>query len=94
LPYFRAPFSKDESSDYIEKRDWEINYGFEYDHKESKFLSREKSHTLSIGPADSKWSVKFEHAARKNIIEKYSSREFIKNESLNTVKQSIGLQYA
>ena len=75
-------------------KEWIIDYTFEYDHKESKFLSRERSNVLSIGPSNSYWSVKFENTMRKNIIEKYSSRDFIRNESMHSLKQSVALQYA
>ena len=49
---------------------------------------------MTFGPLDSHWSVTFENTLRKNIIEKYSSREFIKNETMHTVKQSVALQHA
>mmetsp|Transcript_38249 Transcript_38249/g.36605 ORF Transcript_38249/g.36605 Transcript_38249/m.36605 type:complete len:138 (+) Transcript_38249:182-595(+) len=73
--------------------DWEFNYNFEMDHKESKFLSRERAHVVTLGPRESSWSLKLESITRKNIIDKYSSREYIKNETLPTHKYSAALQY-
>lgn len=66
---------------------------YEIDSIQSKFLCHQNSFQFLFGPQSSKWRIKLEYAERKNKSDYYQSREFLKNEMLHTLKQSIGLQY-
>lgn len=77
----------------IRNRPWDASFTYEVDHKQSKFLAKEKSYILKLGPESSNWRFKLESTRRKNCIEHYSSREFLENESVHTYKQSLGLEY-
>lgn len=78
---------------FTESEPWDAEFQFDLDHKQSKFLSRERNVVLRLGPQASPWRLKFEGAMRKNITDYYASREFIKNETLISYKESLGLQY-
>jgi hypothetical protein len=66
---------------------------FEIDHKVSKFLANENSWITKLNFSNSNWKLKLDFTTRKNMIDQFQSKEFIKNESMLTKKQSIGLEY-
>lgn len=71
----------------------DVDLSYEIDHKQAKFISKEKSLILKAGFEGSKWKLKFDGTQRKNLIDPYSSREYLKNETMLNYKQSVGVQY-
>ena len=71
----------------------EVETALEIDHKVSKFLALEKSLMMKFGLLGSKWRFKLDHTLRKNMIDQFQSREFLRDEIMMTYKQSIGLEY-
>ena len=76
---------------YVLREALDVDLSYEIDHKQSKFISKENSLILRAGREGSKWKVKFEGTQRKNLIDPYSSREYLKNEIMLNYKQSVGL---
>ena len=66
----------------------------EVDTKMSKFQADERSIIFKAGPLASKWRLKLETTRRKNAIDNFASREYLKDEIMPTHKHSVGLQYA
>jgi hypothetical protein len=73
---------------------WDAELGFEVDTKQSKFLAQERSYTLKVGPQGSKWRFRLENTRRKNAIDNYASREYLRDETMPTYKHSLALSYA
>jgi len=48
---------------------YDAELSYEYDHKQTKFISKEKSLILRLGKSDSNWKVKFDTTHRKNLID-------------------------
>jgi hypothetical protein len=67
--------------------------GYEVDTRQSKFMAQEESYTFKLGPQASKWRFRLENTHRKNAIDSFASYEYLKNETMPTLKRSIGLQY-
>lgn len=57
------------------------------------FLSKERSYQVRLGPEGSKWRLKLENTRRKNAIDTFASREFLRDETMVTYKSSVGLSY-
>lgn len=74
----------------------EISYEYDHDFKYSKFQSRERSHSFNfaIPTMFPNWALKLDSSQRKNAIEEFSSRYYISNETLKTVKNSVSLIYS
>jgi hypothetical protein len=70
----------------IDNKPWDASITYEQDHKHSKFLTKEDSLILKVGPQDSYWRFKFENTRRKNIIDHYQSLHFLKHETMPTFK--------
>ena len=66
----------------------EAAYSFEIDTKQTKYESREHSHSLLLSSPDSPWSLKLEGVVRKNRIDRDASRYFLLHESLPSAKIS------
>eukprot|EP00347_Sterkiella_histriomuscorum_P010486 403376097 len=72
---------------------FDTSFSYEYDIKQSKFIAKEKSFIFKIGPSGSNWKLKFDATQRKNLIDRFSSKEFLREEIMLSYKQSIGLEY-
>ena len=68
-------------------------YSFEIDTKQTKFESREQSHSFELSCPDSPWRLKLEKNLRKNKIDKEASRYFLLHESLPSAKYSATLSF-
>jgi hypothetical protein len=80
-----------EDSSSLNKVD--ATYSYEIDTKQSKYESKEHSHSVTLTSPDSPWSLKFESTLRKNKVDKDASRYFLQHESLPSSKQSMALSY-
>ena len=70
----------------IDHRDFEAEFGYEVDTRESKFKSREQSFTLRTGAVGSPWRLRFENTFRRNVIDSFASHEYLKDEIMPTYK--------
>lgn len=71
----------------------EASYSFEIDTKQTKYESREQSHSLLLSSPDSPWSLRFEGVVRKNKIDRDASKYFLLNESLPSAKFSTTIGF-
>lgn len=78
---------------FILNDSYDTEFSYEYDHKQSKFIAKEKSLIFKVGPSGSNWKLKFDGTQRKNLIDKYSSKEYLTEEIMLSYKQSIGAEY-
>ena len=62
-------------------------------YKRQKYDSREHSHFVQFASPETPWSLKFESNLRKNKVDKDSSRFFLANEALTSVKHSASMAY-
>ena len=72
---------------------WNTSLSYEIDTKSLKYLSRERSLVLRASPSDSPWTLKAESTFRKNVVDQYASRKYIINDSLASVKTSLGVEH-
>ena len=59
----------------------------------TKHESREKSYILNFGLINSPWNVKLMRTFRMNKIDAFSSRDFLVNDALPSLKHSVALDY-
>ena len=59
----------------------------------TKHESRERSLIMSLASMESPWRLKFMRTYRQNTIDAFSSREFLLNDALPTLKHSVALEY-
>ncbi|CDW88002.1 UNKNOWN [Stylonychia lemnae] len=78
---------------FVDNQSYDAELSYEYDHKQSKFISKEKSLIMKLGKSDSNWKLKLDTTHRKNLIDKFSSKEYLKDEIMLSEKQSIGLEF-
>ena len=76
-----------------EQEIWNLTSSFEIDHRAQKYLTRENSFSFALSRPECPWSYKAESTLRKNVIDKCASADFITNDSLPTIKNSIGAEY-
>ena len=56
-------------------------------------MALERSYIMKVGPQGSKWRLKVETTRRKNAIDNFASREYLRDETMTTHKHALGLQY-
>ena len=56
-------------------------------------MALERSYIMKLGPQGSKWRFKLESTRRKNAIDNFASREYLRDETMTTHKHAVGLQY-
>lgn len=66
---------------------------YEIDNKHLKFITRERSLVFRFSPHNALWNLRLESVFRKNLVDQYSSRKYILNDSLPSVKNSIGIDF-
>ena len=74
-----------------EEIEYEAEFGYEVDTRQSKFMSNESSFTLRTGEVGSPWKLRFENTFRKNVIDSFASHEYLRDEIMPTYKQAVGL---
>jgi hypothetical protein len=45
---------------FVNNKAYDAQVAYEYDYKQYKFVSKEKSLIFKVGPADSNWKLKFD----------------------------------
>ena len=74
-------------------KNWNTSLSYEIDNKSLKYLSRERSLVFRAIPDFCNWSFKAESTFRKNVVDQYASKKYIINDSLASIKTSIGLEH-
>lgn len=72
---------------------WDTSLSYEIDNKSLKYLSRERSLVFRAVPNMSYWSFKAESTFRKNVVDQYASKKYIINDSLASIKTSVGVEH-
>ena len=94
LPLFsdknRTPFG-------AKQKIWDTSLSYEIDNKSQKYLSRERSLVYRATPIANDGSplpvtFKAESTFRKNVVDQYASKKYIINDSLASIKTSVGME--
>lgn len=73
---------------------YDAEISFEEETKQAKFMTKERSFIFKAGQKDSPFRLKLETTRRKNAIDSFASREYLRDETMPTYKHSVGVQYA